>query len=177
MGLVSRMMFRMKTLSISLVGCLAIFAGCVAKNQKTAPVIQTKTTSDLSCCAAGSPEANLQELDVQGFNERIRSGEEANADWVKNPIWLSLELIGSSMDGMGRKQIETSFMDGERASKARITVVEDHFRDDSVAGRMNMFHTQKKDSGAWEITRAFKGQRCWRGNLKQTTTFFNTTCP
>jgi hypothetical protein len=52
---------------------------------------------------------------------------------------------------------------GEGAVSSTVTVVCDGFLDDSIRGTWNELHLARTQAGAWEVTRAYRAYRCWRG--------------
>jgi hypothetical protein len=107
------------------------------------------------------PVFSSSAVDVSAFNERMRKASEAGEAWPRDPVRVAMEYTGG-LDGPIAALVKVDDA-GEGAASCAITVVCDGLLDDSIRGTWNELHLALTQTGAWEITRASRAYRCWRG--------------
>lgn len=101
-------------------------------------------------------------VDVAPFNERLRTASAAGEAWTEDAARIASEYVGG-LEGRVVAFLEVDDA-GEGATGSTVTLIREGLLDDSVRGIWDELRLERADGGEWQLMRAYRAYRCWRGD-------------
>ena len=110
-------------------------------------------------------EKAFLEIDTGDYNIMIIQAKSKGETWVKSPMQTALKIV-SEFTEMKSRTMKFEAPTGDGFTSFKLTVINDGFLDDSVAGDKYEFSFQWEDE-SWRMNSARRMWKCWPGRGHQ----------
>lgn len=131
------------------------------------------SSASLKGLLQGEPES-WTILDTKTLDARVKAAVDANKDWTRSPLLLTLQLLGDDIDTQSLVIDEVKNR-VEGADSTRIVYIRNGFLDDSVRGDWHEVDLRRLSDDTWRVAALRVAMRCWRSDNSDV--YQNKPCP